>query len=724
MANDNIIIENHSKVNTLLDSFRISEAISLVKAMLHETHLNSFIDNASRIEETYKYMIHYLLEGARDEGRDRLLADIVEQLRSLSDRALRESRSVSSSDYYYSVLRFNNLRGERLSEIIKEYGNVISEMSLAELGGNDVSELRKKKEEYLVRIFNSIFISLGSYSDYAELTRYLNSGYADENITAQSLSAMTLSLLCFYDRGKFNALLDVYENSASEKIAARTLVGILLSMICNAARIQGDPLIMSRLSLWNDSIETYRRLHEVIRIIVGTRDTERVATKMKDEVIPELMKLRPDIMKTIKEESGEIDPSMFENNPEWEELLAKSDLTKKMQELSDMQSDGADLMMVTFSNLKQFPFFNTAANWFLPFDSRHSDLALDDDMRQFVDFLKDAGNMVCDSDMYSLALAATRMPEAQRNMISNQFSAQFSQMKEEVKSSVPKSTTPEFDTEALKYVRDLYRFFKLFRKKEGLYDPFSKPLQFTELPVVGEIMADNEVLELIGEFYFKRGYYADALPLFVTLSKEKCDDASLWEKIGFCHQAENRIACAKEAYDKAALLKTAGPWLTKKLAFVNRKLGNYAEAARYYDSALEMDPDNVSLIMNAGNMLLATGDVGNALGKFYHANYLRSADPRIMRAIAWAELLNKNFVKSSDYYRRIISIKADSTDYLNAGHAALLQSENKEAVNFYRLAAKDNKSDFELAYSNDMAVLESLGADRNTLLLILDTVLA
>ena len=81
-------------------------------------------------------------------------------------------------------------------------------------------------------------------------------------------------------------------------------------------------------------------------------------------------------------------------------------------------------------------------------------------------------------------------------------------------------------------------------------------------------------------------------------------------------------------------------------------------------------------------------------------------------------------MKSSDYYRRIISIKADSTDYLNAGHAALLQSENKEAVNFYRLAAKDNKSDFELAYSNDMAVLESLGADRNTLLLILDTVLA
>lgn len=80
------------------------------------------------------------------------------------------------------------------------------------------------------------------------------------------------------------------------------------------------------------------------------------------------MKLRPEILKKLREGGGEIDAAMLENNPEWEELLDRNGLTKKMQELSEMQSDGADLMMVTFSNLKQFPFFNKAVNWFLPFD--------------------------------------------------------------------------------------------------------------------------------------------------------------------------------------------------------------------------------------------------------------------------------------------------------------------------------------------------------------------
>lgn len=718
------IIDSHKKANSLLDSYRISEAIRTVRSMLESTGLKSQLGNIIQIEDTYRYMIHYLLEGAHDDGRDRVLSDIVERLRTLADMAVRASRTSDSPDYYYSVLRFINLKKECLSDIINEYGNIISEMSLADLGGNDVSELRKKKEEQLVRLFNSLFVSFGADSEYADLTRYLNSGYADENVTAQAISAMTLSLLCFYDRGKLNALLDIYEKTDVEKAAARALVGIVLVMIMNGRRIESDPAIMARMTLWCDSIETYRRLHEVIRVIIGTRDTERVANKMKEEVIPELMKLRPDIMKTLTEQHGEPDAAMLENNPEWEELLQKSDLTKKLQELSEMQSDGADLMMVTFSNLKQFSFFNSAANWFLPFDSRHSDIKLDNNLRQFVEILKGTSQMVCDSDMYSLAFAAAQMPEQQREMLSAQLSSQFAQISEEAKNALPKSNAPEFDTETLKIVRDLYRFFKLFRKREGFFDPFARPLVFTELPVIGDMLNDNEVLELIGEFYFKRGYYSDALPLLSLLSNSKSDDPTLWEKIGFCHQSENHIRQAKDSYMKAALLKTPGPWLTNKLAYTSRCLGEYSEAAEYYASALEMDPDNVSLLMNAGNMLLETGDPAGAITHFYHANYLRSGNLKIMRAIAWTELLNGNFSKSSEYYARIISAGAQSSDYLNAGHAAALRSDFKEAVNYYRLSARGNETDFQLAYNADFATLESLGMDKHVLQIMLDVVLS
>ena len=108
-------------------------------------------------------------------------------------------------------------------------------------------------------------------------------------MAALSIAALTLSLLFFYDRGKMNALLDVYEAGVSQRYSARALTGIVLAMTAHPARISADPRMTARLSLWNDDIMAYSRLRQVIRVIVGTRDTERIADKMKNEVLPELM---------------------------------------------------------------------------------------------------------------------------------------------------------------------------------------------------------------------------------------------------------------------------------------------------------------------------------------------------------------------------------------------------------------------------------------------------
>ena len=78
----------------------------------------------------------------------------------------------------------------------------------------------------------------------------------------------------------------------------------------------------------------------------------------------------------------------------------------------------------------------------------------------------------------------------------------------------------------------------------------------------------------------------------------------------------------------------------KKLAFINKKNGNYASAAEYYSRALLADPDNVSLIMNAGYANLESGDIAGALRSFYHANYLQPDNAAIWRAIGWTEFIN------------------------------------------------------------------------------------
>lgn len=84
------------------------------------------------------------------------------------------------------------------------------------------------------------------------------------------------------------------------------------------------------------------------------------------------MKLSPSLYNKINPtdidpESGSPDP-----NPEWQELLEQSGIADKIKELNDLQMEGSDVFLSTFSGLKSFPFFQELGNWFRLFTSEHS----------------------------------------------------------------------------------------------------------------------------------------------------------------------------------------------------------------------------------------------------------------------------------------------------------------------------------------------------------------
>ncbi len=112
-----------------------------------------------------------------------------------------------------------------------------------------------------------------------------------------------------------------------------------------------------------------------VRLLKAT-DTERITGKMEREVIPGMMKIKPELDRKIKElkDLSDLEGAM-EENPEWEEVFERSGLAEKLRELNELQSDGGDVMMVTFSRLKNFPFFSDPANWFLVFDKDHSSIS-------------------------------------------------------------------------------------------------------------------------------------------------------------------------------------------------------------------------------------------------------------------------------------------------------------------------------------------------------------
>ena len=130
-----------------------------------------------------------------------------------------------------------------------------------------------------------------------------------------------------------------------------------------------------------------------------------------------------------------------------------------------MQMEGNDVFLSSFAQLKNFPFFSTVSNWFLPFNAAHSSVfrIFKTENNPLMTVINRTGAF-CDSDKYSFALSVASVPEQQRAMMLGQFDEQNAQLMELVKSELP---NPEKDRDniANKYVQNLYRFFNLFSRK-------------------------------------------------------------------------------------------------------------------------------------------------------------------------------------------------------------------------------------------------------------------
>lgn len=505
----------HDTVKAAILRKDLHKAFSILSAEMRASALHNLQDELKKVEETYKYMIHYLIEGYSDSGREQMLLEITTSLNYLNDSLLRERIAKDSSDLYFSTLRLERVRKGNVQEKLSNFRKTESLASLArEAGGN--MEIRKKADDELGDLFASVWTMYGDSSDsYLRLKEAVVDPDASMQLKSQIISALLLGNLKFYDRKGLQCLLDIYDSDIDEKIAARALTAVFLIVASHQERIASDPKMIARLQHLNDSPVNYCRLREILMNIIKSRDTERISSKMKNEVLPELMKIRPEILNKLRDVSEMSDLEMLDVNPEWEEILNKNGLGNKLKELTEMQMEGGDVMMMAFSNLKSFPFFNSVANWFLPFHSDHHEISdIQNDSSDALTDILDMEGVMCDSDKYSFAFSLARMPESQRKMITGKMNEQMQQLKDAIAERRLKSSIPVFDSEVVRYIRDIYRFFKLFRRKEDFSDPFAYPIDLKSLPVIGEILAEQEVLSLVGEFYFKRGYYTEALPCF------------------------------------------------------------------------------------------------------------------------------------------------------------------------------------------------------------------
>lgn len=686
-------------------------------------------DEIDRLEETYSMMLRYATGGADDPQRDEMHASITGSILDITDRITYRLKLPTNPELYYSTCRYENLQtSDTLSGLADTYRRAVTANSAFNsiIGEHPAAELSQDETERLaIRIFNRIWTS---FPLSAEENDIISAALTDEalpgHFRAMLIGALTLGLTHYYDERKLTLLLDSYQKATSARLSLRALAGVLMAIYINR-----DHIVTSRISTRLEALREVTSWRSDVRAVfmqfIRSRDTERINRTLHDELLPEMLKLRSDISGRLKDMGDMSDITNIEENPEWQELMEQSGIGEKLRKLSRLQEEGGDVFMATFANLKSFPFFNDPAVWFMPYRADHPAVtkATGGIGDNSIAGLVGSAPLLCDSDKYSFIMALSTVPEAQRKMMLSQFDSQMmAQM--EMESAIHADTAR--DSIINKYVMDIYRFFKLFRRRAEFNDPFMRPLNLLALPMLDEDLKDNDTLAVVGEFYFTRGYYEDAYQVLRELSERVAPEASLFQKLGYCRQQCGDTEGALRHYFEAELLNADSLWTQRRIAACLKLLGRHSEALEHYRKVEAARPDDIATALNIGHCYLEAGNYKEALHHYYKVEFIDEKSHRAWRPIAWCTFMMHDFDQSESYYQRILSDTPTSTDYLNIGHLYLAKGAVKEAVNYYNLSAESTDDDIEHwidRFYADSKVLTDAGVNASILPLIIDAML-
>jgi tetratricopeptide (TPR) repeat protein len=687
-------IENiHRQATLFLDNAEVSEAFETVGKLSHELSRADINDELERLNMSYMFMLKYLEQGVMDPQRDEILSKILQSLYSLNDQCFIGLMEQTSPEVFYA--RRRELAGVSLISIIEEYRKELQQLSLVKSLPNEESDNHailahlRQAEELETKLFNRVWSSLPlSAEDANSLKLCINGDILPVHTRCLLVAALFLGLMKFYDESKLLIMLEAYSLSDEPLVQLRALTCAMLAMLAHKKRIITSKAIQSRLSTMQDMSEFKQDVWSIQVQLARSRNTENVKERVRNDLIPNIMKMRPDIIDKLKDKDSQvIDLSDIEANPEWQDWLDQSGITRRIEEFNAMQIEGSDVFIATFAHLKTFPFFKTLSNWFLPFYAAHSSVVenLGASKMALAEVVQHAPYL-CNSDKYSFCLSLGALPESQRTMMSAQLEEQNAALNEAKQAELPDERKQRVSI-VNAFVQDLYRFFKLFSRRREFIAVMDNPgIDMTDCLQLTHVTRDAHVLELLGTLYFKNAFYEDAIKCFSRL--EEIDDATddhIYQKIGFAYQNAGKTEKALNYYKRYELLHEEDAWNMRHIAACYRALGEFDKALDYYRRVEALTPDNVSLTLTIGHVLLEQNRTNEALQQYFKADLMDNSKHRAWRPIAWCSFLLNDYERAIDYYDRIArDDKPSAQDLLNRGHVLLCQGKTQEAINTYR----------------------------------------
>ena len=603
---------------------------------IREAQLTELEYELSNIVATYDTLIDYFKQGITDPERNHVYQQLVGRALLLNDRCIIATRGAKEMPYYTTqqrAARRESLYTYRLQ--LEAFAEGVSSQSAPE----ELKQLTTTHDKQLAALFIDLWTqSTWDTATASEADGLLLSPTITRTDQCTIVSAVTMNILRMFDPLKLLFLCDAYYHPEA-MVSTRALVGIVIACYCWHGRIAHYNEVKARIELLSEDPLFRSQVCEVILQFIRSTGTEEVDRKMREEIIPELMK-NPKFHRMPNINSEDLNSDDI--NPDWEKWMHDSGLEESMREITEWQMEGVDVNMSTFSQLKRYPFFYTISNWFRPFDAWQSDMfdiiGNPNSSNNPIANTILQSNYLCDSDKYSFCYAIREIPQMQREVMMNQLEEQNRALKENADMPDLKRLSKQTTQSILRqYVQNLYRFFKLFNNAQEFDNPFNHivlgPTHTN--PLYSLIVEPEHSFKLIG-LNIKQKHYLRAIEYFIHLEGRHpdCMEATQLQQLGLCYQKMKMYTDAIEAYTKADLMKPDSYWTIHHLAQCYRAISHYDKALEYYEIAESMKPDNLSITFHVAEMLYEQGEYEEALPRLHKIDYHHPESLKSLRLLA------------------------------------------------------------------------------------------
>ncbi|MDT8401222.1 MAG: tetratricopeptide repeat protein [Bacteroidales bacterium] len=733
----NKLIKKHNHITDLISGKQVRKSISLIKELIEVSKNGDHGQQLENIENTYKNMVKYTIEGVHDPERHKVLTRMLQSLLELSDK-IKQDILARYSGWHTYWLKDNSHKEQSLAG--KSIIETIDDLAFKEeldtwlrqagtVSPDPESDHARKHSQLVNKIFNHLWLTDKYGEAENELIKLImSSGKFEWYEQSLFVSAITLSTLRFWDPEKIQILTALYRDK-SEQISERALAGFLLVLYSYNRRIVVYPEVKGLLAELSEDPGFTEHLKITILQIIRSGETEKISKKLHDEILPRVAELRPRLEDKLDLDNLLPEDLMEGKNPDWSDMFKESeDLFKTMEEFSRLQMEGADVYMSAFANLKNFDFFRKILNWFMPFYPDHEAIDVlyrDEVLGAGTNELAEAlykTPFICNSDKYSLVLNLQHLPASQKEMMLKVFRMELEGLEQMRDAEIDIDPTKGFKTNVTQYLQDLYRFFKLSPYKKEFDDVFRATLDFHQTTLFRLVFRDRESLTTFADYYFGKDLYNEALDLYSEILNDNPDEAQLYEKAAYCYQQLAEYEKALDMYGRAEMLDRK-IWTLKKIGFCNRRLGKHGEALDNYLEAEKMDPGNMHTTAMIGHCHLDMEDYDSALKYYFKVEYNDPDNTRILKPIAWCYLVQGKYEQSKKYFDKINKGEMSGHDYINAGHLALCMGDRMKAIDYYRrsiIEGKMDKSDFLDIFNDDAPILISNNIDPDDLPIITD----